>query len=75
MTAKAAILARLSEANQPLPIHSFDIGGVSQTSLSARLRELARAGIVESVPVPNKRYTAWVLKPGQASLPLSGEQR
>ena len=69
MTAKAAILARLTESSAPLPLHALDIPGVSQTAASARLRELARAGIVESVPVPFKRFTAWRLKPGQPTLP------
>lgn len=70
MTAKAAIVAYLSERTYPVPLHEMDIYGISQTSASARLRELARAGVVESVPVPGKRWTAWKLRPGQGALPL-----
>lgn len=70
MTAKEAILARLREASEPLPIHSLSIPTVSQTSASARLREMAREGIVKSVPVPGARYTAWMLTPKELALPL-----
>ena len=61
MTARQKIIARLYEAKEPLPLHSLNIEGVSQTAASARLRELARDQIVKSVPVEGKRYTAWVL--------------
>lgn len=61
MSAKDKILERLSKASDPLPVHEFNLPGVSQTSISARLRELSRDGRVESVPVPGKRFTAWKL--------------
>ena len=70
MTAKARILARLSESAWPLALHQFLIPGVSQTSISARCRELARAGIIYSVPVPGSHMTAWALVPKDLVLPL-----
>lgn len=68
MTARDLIVARLAQAPAPLALHELDIVGVSQTSASARLRELAREGIVQSVPVPGKRYTAWRLAPKDLTL-------
>lgn len=70
MTTKALILAFLGESSRPLPIHDFPIPGVSQTSISARLRELAREGKVESVPVPGRKYTAWKLSAAQQEFRL-----
>ena len=70
MTAREAIILRLSESLEPLPLHALDIPMVSQTSASARLRELARIGVVESVRVPGKRFTAWRLIPRDPVLPL-----
>lgn len=61
ITARERIIARLGESLAPVPLHLMNIDGVSQTSASARLRELAREGIVVSVPVPGHRYTAWIL--------------
>ena len=63
MTARQKILRRLALADLPLPIHALDIEGVSQTSASARLRELHREGLVVSVPVKGAKYTAWMLTP------------
>lgn len=62
-TAKEKILDFLAMADGPVPIHELRIEGVSQTSASARLREMAREGLVESVPVEGKRYTAWKAVP------------
>lgn len=70
MTAKEKILFRLRESSIPLPIHALDISGVSQTSASARLREMARDNLVRSVPVPGKRFTAWAIVPHDLTLPL-----
>lgn len=67
--ARHKIIARLYEAPGPLALHELGIPDVSQTSASARLRELAREGIVQSVKVPGKHYTAWTLTPNQPSLP------
>jgi DNA-binding transcriptional regulator GbsR (MarR family) len=61
-TAAGLIIERLAGSISPLAIHELDILGVSQTSASARLRELKRVGLVESVPVKGKRYTAWKIK-------------
>ena len=68
--ARQKIIARLYAAARPIPIHELGVDGVSQTSASARLRELAREGIVESVPVPGTRYTAWKLAQKDLTLPL-----
>lgn len=68
--ARALIIKRLYEAQAPVPLHALDIVGVSQTAASARLREMKREGIVVSVPVPGRRYTAWKLAPAEQLLPL-----
>ncbi len=68
MSARDAILARLAEATRPIPLHELDVIGVSQAAASARLREMARENLVESVPVPGKRFTAWRILPGQGQL-------
>lgn len=70
-TAKSKILARLAESAWPLPLHLLDIPGVSQTSASARLREMARENLVRSVPVPGNRFTAWEIATKDSTLPLS----
>ncbi len=70
--ARALIVKRLFESKEPLPIHALDIPQVSQTSASARLRELKRDGIVESLPVRGRRYTAWRLVPAELALPFTG---
>ena len=61
MTAKEAILARLREVGEPVPVHSLNIVGVSENSAATRLSELARAGKVVGVSVPGKAYKAWKL--------------
>lgn len=71
MTAKAKILARLSESAWPLPLHKLDLPDVSECSASARLREMQREGIVYSVPVPGSHMTAWAIVPKDLTLPLS----
>jgi DNA-binding HxlR family transcriptional regulator len=63
MTARAKILQRLALAGEPLPLHKLNLEGVSQTAASARLRELHKDGLVISVPVQGKRFTAWMLTP------------
>lgn len=62
MTAKEAILKTLGQAWKPMPIHEFQLIGVSETAISARLRELARDGVVEGHRVEGKSYKAWTLK-------------
>ena len=71
MTARDLILARLRESTEALPLHALNVHGVSQTAASARLREMAREGIVQSVPVAGKRFTAWKMAQIDLSLPLS----
>lgn len=69
MTAKALILERLSKSEIPLALHQFQLGSVSQTACSARLRELRKEGLVVSVPIPGRKFTAWMLSPAQPTLP------
>lgn len=61
LTAKEKILRCLESSVRPLAVHELDIQGVSECSASARLREMKRDGIVLSIPVPGKKYTAWLL--------------
>lgn len=63
LTARTLILQRLALADLPLPIHDLNITGVSQTSASARLRELHREGLVVKYPVKGKKFDAWALRP------------
>lgn len=71
MTARAKIVKRLFESAAPLPIHALNLDSVSQTSASARLRELAKDGIVEKVKVTGCRFDYWRLKPADLTLPLT----
>lgn len=71
MTAKALILERLAHTEIPLALHQLQIGGVSQTAASARLREMKKAGLVVSVPIPGRKFTAWALAPKDLTLPLT----
>lgn len=70
MTARAKIVKRLFEAQAPLPIHALNLDSVSQTSASARMRELAKDGIVEKVKVAGCRYDYWRMVPADLTLPL-----
>jgi DNA-binding HxlR family transcriptional regulator len=70
MTARQLLAKRLYEAARPLALHELAIPTVSQTAASARLREMKRDGIVVSVPVPGKKFTAWMLTPADLTLPL-----
>lgn len=70
MSAKDKILAFLETSERPVPLHYMILDGVSQTSASARLREMARDNLVRSVPVPGKRFTAWAIVPKELVLPL-----
>lgn len=69
-TAAQKIVARLAEVGRPLMLHELYINGVSQTSASARLREMARNGVVRSIKVPGTHMTAWELTPKELILPL-----
>lgn len=68
MNARAAILNALRGQPEPLAIHQMSLIGISQTAASARLREMRREGLVRSVPVRGKRFTAWKLAPLQEEL-------
>ena len=67
-TAKTKILQRLALATEPLPLHRLDLDGVSQAAASARLREMKKDGLVVSVPIPGRKYTAWQLAPRHLNL-------
>ncbi len=68
MTARQALVKALYESPRPLALHEIPVIGINQAAASARLRELRRDGIVESVPVPGRKYTAWRLVPAQGQL-------
>lgn len=68
MTAKQEILNVLACSPYPLAIHEIDIPKTSQTAVSARLRELSRAGIVIGERVEGKAYKIWKLASGQGNL-------
>lgn len=68
MTTKATIVALLSEANRPLAVHEIPVPMTSETAISARLRELARDGIVIGERHPVKPYKIWRVAPDQGVL-------
>ena len=68
MTAKEKIIERLTHTAMPLCLFQLKIGGVSETAASARLREMRREGLVVSVPIPGRKYTAWQLAPRHLNL-------
>ena len=77
MDAKQKILEFLRTKTEPVPLHDMRMAGVSQTSASARLREMARpagGALVRSVPVEGKRYTAWVINDPQPEFNLNTEE-
>lgn len=59
MKAADRIIKVLHEASRPLAIHEMVLPGVSQTAASARLRELAKVGIVVGERVDGRAYKAW----------------
>lgn len=58
-TAAKEIVATLERATKPLACHEFAIPDYSQTNISARLRELARAGIVVGKRREGKAFKEW----------------
>lgn len=71
MTTRQLLAKRLYEAARPLALHELELVGVNQAAASARLREMKRDGVVVSVPVPGKKFTAWMLTPADLTLPLT----
>lgn len=59
-TAKNQILEYLRIVG-PCAVHQILIRGVSQTAISARLREMARAGLVVSRFAEHKPFKVWEL--------------
>ena len=70
MTARQDILKLLAIATEPVPVHAFHLANVSQTAISARLRELAREGLVIGQSVPGKNYKSWSLVKPTETMPL-----
>ena len=62
-TAKTKILQRLALADAPVPVHEIKCFGVSDTSASARLRELHREGLVIKHKKIGVRFDYWSLAP------------
>ena len=71
MTARQALVKALYESPRPLALHEIPVVGINQAAASARLRELRRDGLVISVKVPGKKFTAWMLAPADLTLPLT----
>ena len=63
MSAKQKILARLQSSLVPLAVHEILIPDVSQCAASARLREMARDGLVKGSVCPGKSYKIWTAAP------------
>lgn len=59
-TAKTAIINRLSSGDW-IAVHEFGLFGYSETAISARLREMARVGIVEGRFRANENFKEWRL--------------
>lgn len=59
MTTKDAIIKVLHETDRPLAVHEFGFIGANHAAISARLRELARVGIVVGERVDGRAYKAW----------------
>lgn len=57
------IYHELNTSDKPLAVHELGerVNGASQTSISARLREMRRDGQVFSIEVPGKRFTKWAV--------------
>lgn len=70
MNAREAVIRRLYEAGQPLPLHALKVPGVSESAAGARLRELTREGITVRVQVPGKKFLAWTLAKVDSDLPF-----
>ena len=63
MTAKDKILNRLALADEPLAVHQIKVAMVSDTSCSARLREMHREGLVIKHKKIGVRFDYWSLTP------------
>lgn len=59
-TAKTLIIEYLKQF-KVAPVHEIEIFGHSQTAISARLREMAREGIVTGERLSGKPYKVWRL--------------
>jgi DNA-binding HxlR family transcriptional regulator len=70
VTTREAIISSLAESDSPLAVFEFGFMGMAQTAISARLRELAREGVVIGVKHPKGAWKVWSLAPGQGNLPL-----
>lgn len=70
MTGREAVVKALCEAAEPKPIHALEVPGVSQATVSARLRELRKEGIVQKVRAPGKKFDLWRMTPSDLTLPL-----
>ena len=59
-TTRQKILKSLALSPRPLACHEFFVGA-NDAAVSARLRELARDGLVIGQRVPGKAYKVWNL--------------
>jgi DNA-binding HxlR family transcriptional regulator len=70
MTGRQAVVKALYEAGEPRPIHALEVPGVSQATVSARLRELRRDGLAQKMKAPGSKFDLWRLTPSDLTLPL-----
>ena len=83
MTARQSIIKFLYESSRPVAVHEIVIPRVSQTAVSARLREIARDGLVEGLRVEGKAFKVWRMVPNGAisgamidrAIPLTAQEQ
>lgn len=83
MTTRQAIIKCLYESHLPLAVHEFGFIGANHAAISARLREMARDGIVEGFRAEGKAYKVWRMIPRgalsgvmiDAALPIIHDER
>jgi len=73
-TARQEILRTLAMSTVPLAVHELGIPWVSDTAASARLRELAREGLVVGARAQGKPYKVWTISPDSLSTPTPHPQ-
>lgn len=70
MTGRQAIIKALYESPRPLALHEIPVVGINQAAASARLRELARDGIVVGTRRPGTAYKEWAMAPTDLIIPV-----
>lgn len=68
ITVKERIIIKLKTVDRALAIHEFNLLGVSENALAARLRELTQDGQLCRATRAGKRFKEWALEPSQLEL-------